>query len=60
MLPPQLLQSLIDVEGFDKEAFEEVHASSQQLTSIRINPVKNFEPQTSNFKLSPVPWSQYG
>ncbi|MGZ8518023.1 MAG: methyltransferase RsmF C-terminal domain-like protein, partial [Chitinophagaceae bacterium] len=60
MLPPQLLQSLIDVEGFDKEAFEKVHATPQQLTSIRINPVKNFEPQTSNFKLSPVPWSQSG
>ncbi|MGZ8557586.1 MAG: methyltransferase RsmF C-terminal domain-like protein, partial [Chitinophagaceae bacterium] len=42
------------------EAFEKVHATPQQLTSIRINPVKNFEPQTSNFKLSPVPWSQYG
>lgn len=60
MLPTPLLQSLTDVEGFDKEAFEKIHASSQQFTSIRINPVRNLEPQTLNLKLSPVPWSQYG
>ena len=59
-LPQQLLESLSDIKGFDKEAFEKIHESPQQLTSIRLNPVKNFEPQTSNFKLSSVPWSQYG
>lgn len=59
-LPADLIHSLTGLKGFDKEAFEKVHASPQQLTSIRINPAKNFEPQTSNLKLSPVPWSQYG
>ena len=71
-LPKHLLDSLQNIKGFDKEAFEKIHASPQQLTSIRINPVKNFEARTrhsdceqreagsKNVELSPVPWSQYG
>ena len=34
------MNSLRDVPGFDPEAFEKVHASGQQVTSIRINPLK--------------------
>ena len=64
-LPQQLLDSLNDVKGFDKEAFEKIHASLNQITSIRINHFK-----LSEAKASPpagggglegaVPWSQYG
>jgi 16S rRNA C967 or C1407 C5-methylase (RsmB/RsmF family)/NOL1/NOP2/fmu family ribosome biogenesis protein len=37
-LPDKLLQSLEGIEGFDKEAFERIHESGEQVTSIRINP----------------------
>ena len=74
-LPELLLQSLKEVEGFDREPFERVHQSGEQVTSIRINPVKvsmgngqwaisNNSPLTIDH--SPltidqqVPWSQYG
>jgi hypothetical protein len=39
-LPKKLLESLEGIEGFDKEAFERVHESGEQVTSIRINPFK--------------------
>ena len=39
-LPEKLLQSLAGVEGFNREAFVKVHASQEQVTSIRINPAK--------------------
>jgi 16S rRNA C967 or C1407 C5-methylase (RsmB/RsmF family)/NOL1/NOP2/fmu family ribosome biogenesis protein len=67
-LPQKLLESLERIEGFDKEAFERVHESGQQVTSIRVNPRKT--PMASGDWLargihdsrltSHVPWSQYG
>ncbi|MGZ3853061.1 MAG: hypothetical protein ACXVBX_09755, partial [Flavisolibacter sp.] len=36
-LPPKFLESLEGIEGFNKEAFLEVHDSGEQITSIRIN-----------------------
>lgn len=39
-LPELLLESLRDIKGFDKEEFEKVHASGEQVTSIRMNPFK--------------------
>jgi hypothetical protein len=39
-LPSALLNSLNGIKGFDKEAFENVHSSGEQITSIRINPSK--------------------
>lgn len=39
-IPQELLKSLNDIEGFDQKAFQEVHASGEQITSIRINPMK--------------------
>lgn len=39
-LPQELLNSLEDVHGFDREAFEAVHQSVEQITSIRVNPAK--------------------
>ncbi|MFT3705493.1 MAG: RNA methyltransferase [Agriterribacter sp.] len=39
-VPHALLTSLTGTIGFDKEAFENIHASGAQVTSIRINPYK--------------------
>ncbi len=61
-LPNKLLQPLEGIKGFDKEAFEKVHASGEQVTSIRLNPSKSIS-QFQNFKISQsnkVPWSNYG
>jgi NOL1/NOP2/sun family putative RNA methylase len=59
-LPKQLLNSLLSAEGFDKEAFEKVHNSGEQVTSIRLNPSKNLKPEIFNIKHSNIPWSEYG
>lgn len=40
-LPDLLLQSIEHTKGFDKTAFEEVHASGEQVVSIRLNPLKS-------------------
>ena len=40
MLPQSLLHSLEGVKGFDRAAFEAVHQSGEQVTSIRLNPIK--------------------
>lgn len=39
-LPQSLLDSLRKIEGFDEDAFKKVHQSCEQITSIRINPLK--------------------
>lgn len=54
-LPKQLIDSLVNVQGFDKAAFEAVHASGEQVTSIRLNP---FKPSLAleAIKDAPVPW----
>ncbi|MGN6166148.1 MAG: methyltransferase RsmF C-terminal domain-like protein [Flavisolibacter sp.] len=63
-LPQALLDSLKGVEGFDKEAFEQVHTAAEQVTSIRINPAKwsimNGEWSIGGTTHQPVPWSQFG
>jgi len=57
-LPGPLLNSLVAAKGFDKEAFEKVHASGEQVTSIRLNPFKlsDFTPNPQ----FPIPWTNYG
>ncbi len=45
-LPLSLLSSLEKVKGFDKIPFEAVHASNEQVTSIRINAFKESSPHT--------------
>lgn len=40
LLPESLLDSLRDVEGFEREAFVKVHQSGEQITSVRMNPAK--------------------
>jgi 16S rRNA C967 or C1407 C5-methylase (RsmB/RsmF family)/NOL1/NOP2/fmu family ribosome biogenesis protein len=39
-LPENFLESLQGIEGFDKDAFVQVHESGEQVTSIRVNPLK--------------------
>lgn len=39
-LPEALVDSLIGIKGFDKEAFEKLHQSDERITSIRLNPAK--------------------
>lgn len=60
-LPTELIQSLQKMKGFNEEAFNEVHQSGAQITSIRLNPFK-----LSESKIPPlggggaVPWSSHG
>ena len=63
-LPEALLHSLEGIEGFDQEAFKEVHESGKQITSIRINPFKISDssqvPSTGGDLGEAVPWTEYG
>jgi 16S rRNA C967 or C1407 C5-methylase (RsmB/RsmF family)/NOL1/NOP2/fmu family ribosome biogenesis protein len=56
-IPLQLLNSLINLKGFNKEAFENVHTSGEQITSIRINPAKH---STIEYQKSKVEWTDNG
>ncbi len=40
-LPQALIHSLENVTGFNRKAFEEVHASGEQVTSVRMNLMKS-------------------
>jgi 16S rRNA C967 or C1407 C5-methylase (RsmB/RsmF family)/NOL1/NOP2/fmu family ribosome biogenesis protein len=42
-VPAALIQSLQTATGFQKEAFEAVHKSGEQVVSIRLNPSKAFD-----------------
>lgn len=57
-LPEELLRSLEGVKGFQRESFEAVHRSGEQLTSIRFNPVKPVQPE--GWEITPVPWCPHG
>lgn len=59
MLPPSLLNALENAPGFDRQNFEAVHASGQQVTSIRINPSKCTVEELA-FHTDAVPWSSVG
>jgi 16S rRNA C967 or C1407 C5-methylase (RsmB/RsmF family)/NOL1/NOP2/fmu family ribosome biogenesis protein len=56
-LPASFLKSLSGATGFDKEPFEAIHISGNQITSIRINPAK--QSKTLNPK-SKIEWTEYG
>jgi 16S rRNA C967 or C1407 C5-methylase (RsmB/RsmF family)/NOL1/NOP2/fmu family ribosome biogenesis protein len=57
-LPIQLIQSLANVPGFEREAFEDVHASGQQVTSVRLNPLKSVK--DIKWSTENVPWCPHG
>jgi 16S rRNA C967 or C1407 C5-methylase (RsmB/RsmF family)/NOL1/NOP2/fmu family ribosome biogenesis protein len=70
-IPEALLESLKSIKGFNWEAFEKVHTSGDQVTSVRFNPAKasmvNGEWSTGDgIHHSPfnihrkIPWTQYG
>ena len=61
-IPSQLLEFLKAIKGFERKAFEEVHSSGEQVTSIRINPLKHFtfESRLISGPNSQIPWTQYG
>ena len=67
-VPQALIDSLQNVKGFDEEAFEKVHQSGKQNTSIRLNTAKISESQLSalidtglqKVVLTQVPWSASG
>jgi 16S rRNA C967 or C1407 C5-methylase (RsmB/RsmF family)/NOL1/NOP2/fmu family ribosome biogenesis protein len=60
VLPEEFLSSLEDSKGFEREAFEKIHASAGQVTSIRLNPDK-FSIENVKFKIeNKVPWSRHG
>ena len=58
-LPKQLIDSLANVKGFDKAAFEAVHTSGEQVTSIRLNPFKPSD-VLNEYRSSQVPWCNDG
>ncbi len=56
-LPNSLLETLEVIEGFDKSAFEAVHASGEQVSSIRLNPFKKTAPYSSLLN-GAIPWCE--
>lgn len=58
-LPQALLDSLENIEGFDRDSFLKVHEEGQQVTSVRINPVKWSLPKDLEIS-GRVPWTEYG
>jgi 16S rRNA C967 or C1407 C5-methylase (RsmB/RsmF family)/NOL1/NOP2/fmu family ribosome biogenesis protein len=60
-LPTALLSSLEGLPGYDEQAFMQVHASEQQITSVRINPLKAFDVHEHSFEVdSKIPWTSNG
>ncbi|MBI5856990.1 MAG: Fmu (Sun) domain protein [Sphingobacteriales bacterium] len=60
-LPLKLLESIKDITGFDKEAFQGVHESGEQVTSVRLNPfkpVKQFPNPPAGWAGFPIPDSK--
>lgn len=59
-LPKQLLNSLHSAEGFDKAAFEKIHNSGEQVTSIRLNPSKLLIANSQLPIEQKIPWTEFG
>ena len=60
VLPHSLINSLIDLPGFNKEAFLSVHENPKQITSIRLNPLKPTAATTDLPVKANVPWCERG
>jgi 16S rRNA C967 or C1407 C5-methylase (RsmB/RsmF family)/NOL1/NOP2/fmu family ribosome biogenesis protein len=58
-IPEQLLQSLENLPGFDREPFLHAHADGQQLYSIRMNPAKREDAADLPLE-GRVPWCSEG
>jgi 16S rRNA C967 or C1407 C5-methylase (RsmB/RsmF family)/NOL1/NOP2/fmu family ribosome biogenesis protein len=60
-LPGKFLDSLNNIKGFDRKAFEAIHESEKQVVSVRLNPGKPFDIACSKLNIeSSVPWCPYG
>ena len=62
MLPKPFLDSLEGLPGFEKNAFEQVHAQGEQITSVRLNKYKQFDLHAHSFlnHTAPVSWCAQG
>ncbi|MDB5230057.1 MAG: methyltransferase [Chitinophagaceae bacterium] len=59
-MPVELLGQLTNTAGFDRTAFEGVHESGRQITSIRVNDAK-WNDEIPFFQTAgPVPWCEHG
>jgi len=63
-IPDPLLDSLEGIKGYNRPAFEEIHASGRQITSIRLNPAKPLtqfpHAYMSSLRSTAIPWTRYG
>jgi 16S rRNA C967 or C1407 C5-methylase (RsmB/RsmF family)/NOL1/NOP2/fmu family ribosome biogenesis protein len=59
-IPSALVQSLVDVPGFNEAAFLEVHASGRQVVSLRTNPAKPAAISFPDVNMEPIPWAKHG
>jgi len=60
-LPPIFLESLEGLPGFDRTAFDNVHQSGEQVTSIRLNPSKIKQVSFIGAIVEEaVPWASHG
>ncbi len=59
-LPPELITSLKTAPGFNEETFVQVHASGEQVTSIRINPAKKINATVHFADAQKIPWCNTG
>ena len=62
MLPTAFLNMLQGLPGFNKENFMQVHERGEQVTSLRMNPIKKFDLGQHRFlhKTTPIPWCRHG
>ncbi len=57
-LPAPFLESLVGIKGFNRSSFEKVHASGEQVTSIRMNPFKQGKSLAELYD-GEVPWCKH-
>lgn len=63
IIPESLLKALEGIRGFERDSFVRVHEAGAQVTSIRINPLKqpaDLEPGTWLPIENQVPWCPHG
>lgn len=61
-LPQEFLESIKGITGFRQEAFEQVHQSGEQVTSVRLNPGKTMNVLPAGFAAAAqqIPWTSMG
>lgn len=60
LLPIELVESLVSAPGFSMEEFVKVHEQREPLTSIRFNPLKPVDIDSTEFISENIPWSSRG